>query len=198
MKVYVYALKDPETERVFYVGRTKRHPRGRYLAHIAEANRYAQETMTTGQRLWGINASRTLEDSLHYSNIQKLRWIVSIQQRGLKPSLEVLDEGEFDLVQDAARFEEAWIAEMRRQNQPLTNYIYSHRMSPAWYGPSNPKYQEGWAKTPMEYIKALKSGEIGGYRTKTEKPRKPYNRTQLRRLSKKAHRSATRNKHKKK
>ena len=190
-KVYIYALKDPETGRVFYVGRTKRTPRTRLLGHLSEANRYERDTESIGKRLWGIDDDApTKASNKEHSNVQKLRWILSIKNRGLEVEQEVLDEAVFDIEQDAARLEEAWIAEMRRRNQPLTNYIYSRRMSPLWYGETNPRYKEGWASTPLEYIERLKNGEVGGEKTKTGKPRKLYTRAQLSRLSRKAHRRA--------
>lgn len=197
-KVYIYALKDPDTGRVFYVGRTKRTPRTRFLAHMSEAERYERDTNSVGKRLWGIDDDAPAPNKREHSNIRKLRWILSIKNRGKETELEILDEWEFDIEQDAARLEEAWIAEMRRMKQPLTNYIYSHRMSPDWYGETNPKYKAGWARSPMEYITKLKRGEIGGRKTSTSKPRKRYNRAQLRRLSKKAHRSTNKKSPKKK
>lgn len=193
-KVHIYALKDPDTGRVFYVGRTKRTPKTRFLAHMAEAERYERDTESVGKRLWGIDDDSPTKDSKEHSNVRKLRWILSIKNRGLEVELEVLDEAEFEIEQDAARLEEAWIAEMRQRNQPLTNYIYSRRMSPSWYGETNPRYKEGWAKTPLEYIERLKKGEVGGFKTKTKKPRKRYSRTQLRRLSKKAHKASKKSK----
>lgn len=197
-KVYIYALKDPDTGRVFYVGRTKRTPRTRLLGHIAEAEKYARDTESVNKLLWGVDVLKGDVKSREHSNIRKLRWILSIKHRGLEVEQEVLDEAEFDIEQDAARLEEAWIAEMRIRNQPLTNYIYSRRMNPSWYGESNPKYKEGWANTPLEYIDKLKAGEIGGTKTKTGKPRRRYNRSQLRRLSKKAHSRSKRSKKKRK
>lgn len=188
-KVHIYALKDPDTDRVFYVGRTKRTPETRFLGHMAEASRYERETESVGKRLWGIGDS-VKSDTKEGSNVRKLRWILSIKNRGKDVVLEVLDEAEFKIEQDAARLEEAWIAEMRKRNQPLTNYIYSHRMNPAWYGETNPHYKVGWAKSPMEYIELLKNGKIGGTQTKTGRPRKRYSRSKLRKLSKKAHKAS--------
>lgn len=184
-KVYIYALKDPETNRVFYVGRTKRSPETRLLGHLAEVEQYQRENENLLAKLLGFKVVGSVSDKAE-GNVKKIKWILEIRRRGLEPRIEVLDIGDFEIEQDAARLEEAWIAEMRMRKQPLTNYIYSRRMNPSWYGETNPGYKPGWARTPMEYIERLKAGKVGGAKTKTNKSR-AYTLPQLRRLSKKAH-----------
>ena len=177
-KVWTYGLIDPQTQRVFYVGRSQR-PHSRFAEHCAEATRYQMSKTHPLERLWGIDMSNVaLEEALQEdgwgdmsvrhlsspktreSNVKKCKWILDLWERELEPEFKILDEWDAPTKIDANRLEDAWIAAMRAKRQPLTNVIYSHRMNPNWYGPANKRYKEGWPKDPDEYIARLKSGTV--------------------------------------
>lgn len=140
---WIYALIDPDSKRVFYVGRSK-HPNSRLLQHMSEAERYKSARDLTLSDLLGL----TKKENIEVKNKRKLRWLNSISERGLTPEFSILDEWVCVDTADANRLEDAWIAEMRKRGEPLTNRILSHRMNPAWYKSS-----------PEKYIKWLKAGK---------------------------------------
>ncbi len=176
-KVFIYGLRDPQTKRFFYIGRSQR-PQSRFAEHCAEATRYQMSTMHPLERLFGIDASgfeledalqedgwgelsvRHLSPKIRESNVKKCKWILDLWERELEPEFEILDEWVAPTKIDANRLEDAWIASMRAKRQPLTNVIYSHRMNPNWYGPANKRFKEGWPRDPDEYIARLKSGTV--------------------------------------
>jgi len=82
MKTYIYVLKDPLTDEVRYVGKTA-HLRLRYNQHIN---------------------IKTLEkrNKTHLSN-----WILSLNNKDLKPTIAVIDETESD---NWAELERKWIS----------------------------------------------------------------------------------------
>ena len=161
-KVSIYALSDPTTHRVFYVGRSLR-PQSRFTEHMTEAERFRQATEDVLERLFGIETTKKRETD-GSGNGKKLKWILSILDRGLEVEFTILDEWTAPTVQDANRLEDAWIAEMRHRGHPLSNVIYSRRMNPKWYGKTNPYFKPGWAETPQAYISMLKAGVIGSAR----------------------------------
>lgn len=61
---FIYALKDPTTGAIRYIGKTK-NPRGRFSSHISNIRR---------------------------ENNHRARWIRSLLVRGFKPTLEIIDE----------------------------------------------------------------------------------------------------------
>jgi hypothetical protein len=140
---WIYALIDPDSKRIFYVGRSK-YPNSRLLQHMNEAEKYKTAKEMTLTDLLGI----TIRERPDASNTRKLRWLNSIAARGLSPDFEILDEWVCVDTSDANRLEDAWIAEMRRRGEPLTNKILSHRMNPSWYNTS-----------PEQYINWLKDGK---------------------------------------
>jgi hypothetical protein len=163
--VYIYALVDPETNQIFYVGRSK-YPVDRLKAHLNEAReKYVAPEIEWAEILGAI--PRGKKDG----NKRKIKWINSIYRRELEPTFVLLDQWECNTIKDANRLEDAYIAEMRRRGEPLTNVITSHRMSPYWYSPMNARWKEGYAKSPMEYIEKLKSGEIKSHPPKPSKRR---------------------------
>jgi len=64
MNVFIYALKDPDTEEVRYVGKTK-HPKIRLQQHVWEANRKQN---------------------------RRACWVRSLLKNGKRPILEIVDE----------------------------------------------------------------------------------------------------------
>lgn len=90
---FIYELRDPITWDVRYVGKTI-HPRTRLIQHC---------TIRSGDR-----NSRTYRG----------RWIASLLRRGLRPLFAIIDAG-LGLGYEAA--ERAWISELRRRGEPLTN-----------------------------------------------------------------------------
>lgn len=157
-KVSIYAMSDPESHRVFYVGRSQR-PESRFMEHLTEAERYRVATEDVLERLFGIKAKKEGLDGA--GNAKKLKWINSILVRGLEVEFTILDEWTAPTLQDANRLEDAWIAHMKSLGHPLTNVVYSRRMLPKWYGKTNPHFRTGWAETPQAYIAMLKSGAVG-------------------------------------
>ena len=198
-KITIYALADPQTHRIFYVGQTKRQAKGRLQAHIREAQKYKEYIETPVDPFHGIDlmAVRAEMNEVKIKgkkyNVRKCRWILSILERELYPELKILDEWEAPVKQDAHRLEEAWIAQMRMLGMPITNFIYSHRMSPEWYSKANKSWKEGYAQSPTEYIQMLKDGEVGGYEKKTRKASKRYTRYQMSRYSKRSRNAQKKN-----
>lgn len=140
---WVYALIDPDSKRVFYVGRSK-YPNSRLLQHMSEAEKYKAAREFSLSELFGLSRKKSVE----VSNTRKIKWLNSIASRGATPDFEILDEWVCFDVADANRLEDAWIAEMRSRGEPLTNKILSHRMNPKWYKTS-----------PTQYIQWLKAGK---------------------------------------
>lgn len=142
-KFWIYAIKDPITNRVFYIGRSK-HPNTRILQHISEAQNYKASRQITEDQLFGLE--KFMKRGL--GSLKKMKWINNIIDKGLQPDLDIIDEWECIDVADANRLEDAWIAEMKRRGEPLTNRILSRRMKPDWYRTS-----------PLQYMEWLKSGK---------------------------------------
>lgn len=69
---YIYALIDPRTEQIRYIGKTV-NPKGRYCSHISPSSR-----------------CRKTKD-----------WVQSLIKRGLKPIMEIIDEITDECWQDA-------------------------------------------------------------------------------------------------
>jgi len=82
MKTYIYVLKDPETQEVRYVGKTV-YLKTRYNQHIY-IKKLKQRKLT------------------HLSN-----WIIKLDNKGLKPIMEVIEETEKD---NWAELEKKWIS----------------------------------------------------------------------------------------
>ncbi len=97
----IYALVDPETKRVRYVGRSAR-PERRFAAHLSEVKTYRRP---------------------------KDRWIRDLLDRGLKPALVILEELEGHLssygmtgdTRHIAHAERRWIRRLLEAGHPLTN-----------------------------------------------------------------------------
>lgn len=178
-KFYVYTLKDPDTLRIFYVGRSK-SPNSRLIQHKSEAQKFKTVSKNKTERLYGIVTPGN-EDVT--GNEKKLKWINSINQRGKNVIFEIIDQWTVDTLTDANRLEEAWIAHYKSLGHPLTNVVTSHRMDPSWYGPTNPKWREGWARNPQEYIQMLKDGRIGKKRKEENRPLTQKQRKRLNKIS---------------
>jgi hypothetical protein len=91
MIVYIYALLDPDTDDVRYIGKTK----------------------NLAQRL----SSHCLSSSKQ-SNPHKWRWIDKLKADGKKPKMLILDQCEQDSWQESERH---WIAHYRSIGARLTN-----------------------------------------------------------------------------
>lgn len=92
MSVVIYALSDPETGEIRYVGKTAQRPARRLNAHI--------------------------QDRAHS---HKKYWIKTLRERGLKPTIEVLETIENSDDRDWQESERFWIAYLRFFGCRLTN-----------------------------------------------------------------------------
>lgn len=91
----IYALSDPRTDEIRYVGWTKHTIGKRIVAHVEEA-----------KRLEAGKARRT----------HKNRWVLSLVRRGLRPVGELLEE-----TNDPDEAGRRWIRRMREEGARLTN-----------------------------------------------------------------------------
>lgn len=154
--VTIYALKDPRDNRIFYVGRTKRS-NSRLQQHLNEAKKFLVENQDPLERLLSMKSTKNAMVTKSGKNLSKITKILNILESGCDVNFCILDEWNAPTLSDANKLEEAWIAVVRKSGSYLTNYIYSHRMNPWWYGEKNKYYKDGWAKTPEEFIEKLKS-----------------------------------------
>lgn len=92
--ITIYALVDPHTGDIRYIGKTAHSPEKRLRGHMSEAKRL------TGAR--------------HY----KSSWLRQLAGEGLVPLIEVIEEVE---PEGANERERHWIAYHRRCGAPLTN-----------------------------------------------------------------------------
>jgi len=192
-KVTIYGLRDPESKKIFYIGRSAR-VQTRFTQHLNEAKKYKASNETMLERLFGIKEESVTikKEEKDNGNSRKLNWINQIIERGQEVELVILDEWDNCTTdQDANRLEDAWIAHMRSKNQPLTNFFYSTRMEIWWYGESNKNFKEGWAKSPAEYIEMLKAGKVGSQTEGDTDRKRKYSRSQKRRLAKKNYRKTS-------
>ena len=88
---YIYALRDPETKEVRYVGKADK-PTFRLDQH--------------------------LNDKLLSDENAKIQWLNALKEKGLTPEVEVLETVPFDQWQERER---AWIRDMREGGCNLTN-----------------------------------------------------------------------------
>lgn len=176
-KFSIYALKDPVTNRVFYIGRSK-HPSTRILQHVSEAQNYKASQQITEDQLFGLE--KFLKRGT--GSLKKMKWINNIIEKGLQPELIILDEWDCFDVADANRLEDAWIAEMKRRGEPLTNRILSRRMKPEWYITSPTQYME-WLKAgkPKHGVSVDVSKSPQSDETPTTYKKKIYKRKQSKR-----------------
>lgn len=183
----VYGLRDPANKKIFYVGRTT-DPNARYSKHIAEAEEYKKtiNARNTPGRLFNMSPIQQQQNKSSRSfNRAKVEWILNILDRNEKPDLIELDRWEADTIQDANRLEEPWIAKMRMDGHPLTNFITSRRMEPWWYSEDREGFKKGYAASPEEYIERVKNGKIKqSENTRKYKPAKKRKPTKPRRKRK--------------
>ena len=106
MKHYIYALVDPETAEIFYVGRST-NPERRYTQHVRAA-RACAERLRTGRANYSRGMHRTWE-------------IAHILNRGDIPGLVVLDTVEAEHFTEVLPIEGAWIEREKAAGHPLTN-----------------------------------------------------------------------------
>ena len=129
-KHYIYALVNPISNKIFYIGRSV-NPQRRLKQHLSE--KVAKKTN------------------------KKLAIINDILCQGQTVKMVILDIIDTDNIKIAEKLEEAWVAQKTLEKHPLVNHKYSRRMSPKWYVPKN---KNSKFSTPMEYIKLLKQGIV--------------------------------------
>jgi hypothetical protein len=88
-KTHIYALVDPKDKSIRYIGKSDK-PKYRFLQHMADKT----------------------------SNRQKAAWITSLQNRGLKPKLKILETVPCELWGEAENY---WIHFGKARGWPLTN-----------------------------------------------------------------------------
>jgi len=93
VRIYFYALKDPETLAIRYIGQTV-NPGNRLNNHIYEAKKH----------------NRT----------HKERWIIQLLRKNLRPIMEILDEDDFTSM-EANQYETEMIAFYKELGCDLTN-----------------------------------------------------------------------------
>lgn len=97
MKIaYIYALRDPRDWRIRYIGKTVQKWEMRLRDHIRQAKRLSPETRETRHD----------------------RWINRLQEKNLKPRLELL---EIVPDEDSIAAEKKWIAELKEYGHDLVN-----------------------------------------------------------------------------
>ena len=154
----IYAIIDPTSNRVFYVGRTN-NLEYRIKRHFKEAELFDPDNLNDEKymKLLGLNRWDNTE---RHPNVEKAKWIKLIFGAGLEPVVKVLDSWYAESLSDANRLEEAWIAHMKMMGEPLTNKVTSRRMQVWWYGENSPRWKPGMARTPLEFIEMLKNGSV--------------------------------------
>lgn len=97
---YVYALIDPDTDEVRYVGKTHRTIKIRFKEHI--------------------NQAKTMDDNVVKKyNRYCVNWIHSLLKQDKEPKIQILQQG--DSSEDWAAAECHWIAYYRKISEKLTN-----------------------------------------------------------------------------
>lgn len=91
MTTYIYALQDPNTKAIRYIGKSD-DPKARYHAHLALS---------------------TVDVNRH-----KKRWIAQLKRNGQRPELVILEKVSSKEWQDRERW---WIQHGRDSGWPLTN-----------------------------------------------------------------------------
>lgn len=95
MNLFIYVLRDPQTNEIRYCGYTTKSLKTRLWGHLSEANR-------------SRNKGR-----------KKPNWIISLRENGLKPIIELVDTANtFD---DLMELEKYWIAKLRTDGCDLLN-----------------------------------------------------------------------------
>ena len=91
---YIYALRDPLTQEIHYVGKTTML-RTRIMGHMSECR----------------TNSRT--------NLEKRDWLNSLASKGLMPEMVILDQTDFH---NAGKLESTWVKRLREQGYVLFNH----------------------------------------------------------------------------
>lgn len=91
-KYYIYTLSDPTTGEVKYVGKTK-DTKDRIRRHMSK-------------------------DHLRDSWTSKNKWLLWLKNQGLKPEIEILDEGDKENIDNLERY---WIGQLKQWGYKLKN-----------------------------------------------------------------------------
>lgn len=73
-KYYIYTLSDPISDEIKYIGKTK-NIKDRLTRHLSPSN-------------------------LENKWTSKTKWIIWLKERGLKPKIEIIDEGYIDNINE--------------------------------------------------------------------------------------------------
>jgi len=91
-KYYIYTLSDPTDGEIKYVGKTK----------------------NMKERLWRHLGPSNLKNAW----TSKTKWILWLKNQGLKPLIEILDEGDADNIDNLERY---WISQIKQWGYKLKN-----------------------------------------------------------------------------
>lgn len=100
MKITIYALGDPRTNKVRYVGRTSQNPIVRFGQHLGDVYR------NTGH------------------NKDRCEWIRGLAEQGMMPILSILATVD---AQEGAKEENRWIAHFKNKGDLLNKLTFESR-----------------------------------------------------------------------
>ncbi len=141
----IYALRDPTTNKIRYVGKTKGSLNRRYNQHVQ---------------------SRNLKSRTHSAN-----WINSLMLLGLRPGIELLEKCDDNIWQEREIY---WISKLLNEGEDLTNISpggdsgctnYKHSLEARARISllnSRPK-SDSWIRNSREAVRRLKSVTIEQY-----------------------------------
>lgn len=118
---YVYALKDPRTGLVRYVGATVQTLAKRLSKHMGIVRICIQAAKAH---------NKPLSDWLRIERNPKDQWLLELATQGLQPDIEILEviEGVTN-PSDCLDDESKWIAKLLRDGMPLTNKVWRRHYS---------------------------------------------------------------------
>lgn len=131
-KYFIYTLIDPIDKDVKYIGKTKQ----------------------TKERLARHMAPYSLKDSWTSKN----KWLLWLRNQGLKPEIEILDEGDADNIDNLERY---WIAQIKQWGYKLKNETEGGDGGRNWLGKKHKESSKELMKMNNPLRKTICQYEIG-------------------------------------